>query len=309
MNAAILEQQLKEQSGTSRRQALKRLGIGAVTLSGLGFLAKRTQAVIGPDVTPVSSTDSDVVQFALNLEYLEAQYYSYGLTGHGIDASLLTGSGMQGNVRIKANPKVNFTTPAFRQYAAEIATDERLHVSYLRDVLTFVGVQPVAQPSINLLESFNALAQAAGIGTSFDPFANETNFLLGAFIFEDVGVTAYVGAAGVIQNPQILAYAGARLLGTEAYHASLIRTTIFSELGSTGIAIAKKISDLRDVLDGPGDDDQPLLARDGSANIVPTDGAGRVFGRTTRQVLNIVYFTPNAHAGGFFPNGLNGAIS
>jgi hypothetical protein len=311
MNADILEQQLKEQSGTSRRQALKRLGMGAVTLTGLGLLAKRAEAAIGPvpDVTPISSTDADVLQFALNLEYLEAQYYSYGVTGHGIEASLLTGSGMPGNVRIKANPKVNFMTAAFRQYATEIAADERLHVGYLRNVLKFTGVQPVAQPAINLLESFNALAQAAGIGTSFDPFANEANFLLGAFIFEDVGVTAYTGAAQLIQNQQILAYAGARLLGTEAYHASLVRTTIFAALGATGIAATKKISDLRDILDGPGDDDQPLLDARGNANIVPTDGAGRVFGRTARQVLNIVYFAPNAHAGGFFPNGLNGTIS
>lgn len=307
MNQDNILQELTIRRGNTRRQVLKRLGLGAVTLAGLD-LAKRAQSAVGAAPSAaISANDSAVLQFALNLEYLEAQYYYYGYTGHGIESSLLTGSGTQGQVQIKANPRVNFSTPAFRDYAAEIASDERLHVVYLRQLMNFYGVQPIAQPTINLQSSFNALAQAAGIGSTFDPFASETNFLLGAFIFEDVGVTAYTGAAGVIQDPQIIAYAGARLLGTEAYHAGLIRTVIFA-LGSPATDIAKKISDTRDALDGPTDDDQPVVIN-GVGNIVPADGYARVFGRDTRQVLNILYFTPGANSGGFFPNGLNGPIT
>lgn len=297
-----VSEQLTASNGTSRRQLLKTLGAGAAGLAGLNFLAGRATAA-----TP-TALDVDILQFALNLEYLEAQYYTFGVTGHGINPIHTTGTGRPGNVRIKSNPQVFFTTPAFRQYATEIARDEFAHVVFIRNVLASFGVTPVAQPEIDLRESFNQLAQAAGIGPSFDPFANETNFLLGAFIFEDVGVTAYKGAAPLITDTGVLAGA-AGLLGTEAYHASNIRTTIFDDLGDTAIAIAQKISDLRDQLDGAGDDDQGVTLGNGVANIVPTDSNGLVFGRTTRQVLNIVYFTPGAHSGGFFPVGLNGSIS
>lgn len=316
MDLDFLSQQMT--NGTSRRKALKRLGLGAVGLAGLNLLAKRAEAATGAAVSTINSTDAAVLQFALNLEYLEAQYYSYGTKGYGIESTFLTGSGTPGSVRIKANPRVNFTTPAIQQYAEEIAADERVHVGFIRNVLEFFGVQPVAQPAINLLESFNALAQAAGIAPSFDPFANQTNFILGAFIFEDVGVTAYKGGAPLLQNPFVVGGA-AGLLGTEAYHASLARVTISALLGTTAIAIAQKISDLRDTLDGnvagpayigsAPDDDQGVVDANGKSNIVPTNQNGLVFGRSTRQVLNILYFVPNAHSGGFFPSGLNGPIT
>lgn len=311
MDIDKISEQLENKVGSDRRQALKRLGIGAAGLVGLNFLAGRAQAqdlFSSVNLTaPVTSLDVAILQFALNLEYLEAQYYSFAYYGSGLPASLLTGSGTPGPVTIKANPQVPFTSQTIKEYAAEIAFDERKHVAYLRRVLTLVGAQPVAQPAINLQQSFNSLAQAAGIGSSFDPFANQTNFVLGAFIFEDVGVTAYRGAAPLITNKDVLSGA-AGLLGTEAYHASTVRNTIFGDLGAAAIAIAQKISNLRDVLDGAGDDDQGVLLN-GRANIVPTDGYSLVFARTTRQVLNILYFSPGAHSGGFFPNGLNGPIS
>ena len=73
-------------------------------------------------------------------------------------------------------------------------------------------------------------------------------------------------------------------------------------------AAAQAISDLRDAAGG-GEQDQGLTDGSGNANLVPTDANGIAYSRTTRQVLNIVYLAKDAKTGGFFPNGLNGAVA
>lgn len=291
-----------ETRSLSRRQALRNLGAGALGLTALGALSKTAFAQSsGPGL------DAAVLQFALNLEYLEAEFYTYAVFGTGIETQgvAVDGAGTPGTVTIKSNPRVTFTDPKVAQYAAEIGADERNHVKFFRSALAAAGVQPVARPRIDLLNSFNTLAQAAGIGPSFDPFANDLNFLLGAFIFEDVGVTLFAGAARLLTNKDFLESA-AGVLAVEAYHAGNIRVNIFNA-GTDAQGIAKKISDLRKTLSG-ADDDQGVVDSSGNANIVPTDANGLAFRRTTRQGLNIVYGARDASSGLFFPNGLNGTV-
>lgn len=284
-------------AGASRRQVLKGLGLGAVGLAGLNLFSSKAQAANSSDVT--------VLQFALNLEYLEAEFYSYATTGAGIAAQGvdITGAGTPGPTTVKPNPKVPFTDPDVKAYALEISKDELDHVIYLRAALKALGKTPAAKPAIDLQNSFNTAAKAAGIGNTFDPFAGDVPFVLGAFIFEDVGVTAYHGGAGLIFDRAVL-LAAAGVLGTEAYHAGIIREQLYSYHDNSVNSTVQKISDLRDTLSGPGDDDQGIILN-GMANLVPTDANGLVYARSVRQVLNIVYGAVNASKGLFFPNGIN----
>ena len=251
-------------------------------------------------------TDTDILNFALNLEFLEAQFYTLATTGMTIDKigiSTASGGGTAGGaLTVKANPMVQFSTPLLQQFAAEIALEEQNHVKFLQSAL---GASAVAMPNIDLLNSFNALAQAAGLGTTFDPFASETNFLLGAFIFEDVGVTAYSGAAGLISNTTYLDKA-AGILAVEAYHAGSIRLRIF-QAGSAVQQAASAIAATRATLDGTGNDDIGVGLSGGAATIVDADANAIAFSRSAAQVLKVVY-GGGASSGAFFPSGLNGNI-
>ncbi len=297
-----------------RRSFLRRTGGGMAALMGASAILGLREADAAP-----TAMDAAILNFALNLEYLEAEYYTYAVTGLGIRAQGVpadSGKGDGGGIIIKANPKVTFTDSDIADYAQEIAADELAHVKFLRSALQRAGVTPVREPKLDLLNSFNTLAKAAGIGDSFDPFANETNFLLGAFIFEDVGVTAYKGAAPLISDKRVLGSA-AGILSAESYHAAIVRTELFDLSSKSGggsiISTVQKISDLRDALDPRSngkndDDDQGITDSFGNANLFPSNRNGLAFSRTTRQVLNIVYGKINAKQGLFFPKGLNGPI-
>jgi ferritin-like protein len=291
------------ESPDDRRRFLKYASAAGLGVAGAGLLGAVAGPAVSADADEANAiSDATILNFALNLEYLEAEFYSNAVYGHGLPANLTYGKGNRGPVT--GGREVPFQSRSIRQFAKEIARDEYDHVRFLRGAL---GSAAVARPAINIYESFTAAATAAGLiksGQKFDVYANEDNFLLGAFIFEDVGVTAYKGAAPLISNKTYLG-AAAGILAVEAYHAANIRTVLYDR----GLAKdADAISAARDSLDGPGHDDQGVT-RDGVANIVPADSNALAFGRTPAQVLNIVYLTPKkANSGGFYPKGVNGQL-
>jgi hypothetical protein len=282
---------------SNRRKLLRNAGLGTAfaAASGFGMFSPTPAQAAG------APTDADILNFALNLEYLEAEFYLFAVNGTGLSNADINGVGTTGNV-IGGSP-VPFKTPAIQQYAQKIADDEQAHVQFLRSAL---GSAAVARPQIDLSNSFNTAAAAAGLvapGGTFNPFADEMSFLLGAYIFEDVGVTAYNGAAPLLQSKTYLG-AAAGILAVEAYHAGSIRTLLY-QMGQ-GDATAK-ISALRAAASGAADDQGVVW--NGQANITPTNVNALAFSRTTAQVLNIVYLGGASGNYGFFPQGLNGAIA
>lgn len=327
----------------------------ALLVGGGAALATFALPKAAPAAATVTSyTDADILNFALNLEYLEANFYYQAAFGTNISTTNslyptgamvqgITGVGTQGTVTVKTTTtKVPFTSMAVAAYAVETAIEEGKHVNFLR---TALGSAAVAQPAIDLVNSFNTLASAAGISTSgFDPFASDASFLLGAYIFEDVGVSAYHGAAPLISTTttgKTYLAAAAGILAVEAYHAGLVRTSLLAmdvANGNTALqAITKQISALRYTLSkaaapstGTGSaaattsDDVALgqgqtvslgsAASVAATTIVDADANVIAFSRTTTQVLNIVTAGMATTAGTpakglFFPSGLNGLFS
>lgn len=334
---------------SSRRRFLSNAGMFSAGLVGSSLLAACSDndnniAVAQDNDDPRNAvSDAAVLQFALNLEYLEAEYYLRAVTGSGLDADQTGGGqGMVGTVTGGAIVPWGGDTLVER-YAGEIALDELDHVVFLRNGL---GDGRISRPQINFTDAFNSAATAAlrnagAIGpdatAEFNPFAGPTAFLLGAFIFEDVGVTAYKGGARFLSNPDFLE-AAAGILSVEGYHAGLVRTVLTSR-GDDEVTFTtsegpvtvdvytavQAISDARDLVDGVqntnGDSDDGAPGLDQgigdsdttvsiymqdypASNIVPTDMNGITFSRSPAQVHNVVYLSPNAvQMGGFFPEG------
>ena len=288
--------------------------------------------------TPSAELDPAILNFALNLEYVEAQFYLYATTGSGLSGNSGTTTGGDGttggSIVIKDNPQVPFQNATVQALAMEIAHDEATHVAFLQKTL---GSAAVSSPDLDLQNSFITLGQlaaqidpAANIPAQFDPFADDVSFLLGAFIFEDVGVTAYRGASPLIYDVATYIPAASGILSVEAFHAAEIRSLLYifgkAQLGVSTpnapsvtstvqiLRTVQAISAVRNSVNpgkGATGKDQGITTDgtpNGTSNFVPTDEFGLPFARTTRQVLNIVYGGHNATSGLFFPSGLNGTI-
>ena len=218
----------------------------ALLLGGSALAAFAMTPSIAKAANTVSAyTDNDILNFALNLEYLEANFYYMAAFGTTIDkptaASALLGGPTAAiaisGVSTNSNPaagvtattgtatNVPFALPFVKAYAIETALEEGKHVSLLRSALSTLAV---AQPPLDISPAgaFLTLTNAAGYSlTLANPYLSDLNFLVGAYVFEDVGVTAYHGAAPLIAASANLA-AAASILSVEAYHAGLIRTSI-----------------------------------------------------------------------------------
>lgn len=254
----------------NRRSFVRKLGIASAAVGAA--------SIIKPSKVEAQSGiyDAAILNFALNLEFLEAEFYTVATTGMTIDnfGSNITGSGTAGATT--GGSQVTFTSSQVQAVAEELADDERTHVALLQSAILSLGSDaPIAKPPINL----NAL----GFG-----FGSQNDFLKLAQVFEDIGVTAYGGAAPLISSKTVLGYA-ARILAVEALHAGNIRLLIAQN------NIATTALDGADILPPPS-----------GTLYFSTDAMALSEVRTPGQVLYLAYDAPSAAGGGFFPSGVNG---
>jgi rubrerythrin len=126
--------------------------------------------------------DVDILNFALTLEYLETRFYEQG-------AKQVSGLGSE-----------------LASLVDELAANEAEHVDALTATIKQLGGKPAAEPEFDFGSAFG----------SKDAFLKLANTL------EDTGVSAYNGAAPMIESKDILAAAGG-IVQVEARHAALIR--------------------------------------------------------------------------------------
>ncbi len=164
----------------SRRSFMGRTALGAgAVISGEAALALLTTTRVWAAAVP---GDLDILNFALTLEYLEADFYA------------------------KGNAAGIFTDPKTKDLFALIATDEQFHVQAISDTISKLGGKPVAKPTVKYPD-----------GT----FKDVKTFITTSKTFEEVGVGAYLGQAGAITDPMIL-QAAAGIFGVECRHAALV---------------------------------------------------------------------------------------
>ena len=173
----------------------------------MGFLALAAPAANARSLKQDSSavTDADILNFALNLECLEAQFYSCAVYGQPLSAEL-TGNG-PAPIGCQA---ANFTNDDVYNIAMGVANDEIAHVNYLR---TALGNYSVQCPLVNIGSAFSDAANAVlntTLSPPFSPYVNDLFFLHGALIFEDAGVTAYKGALASFQSKDIMTAAAGK---------------------------------------------------------------------------------------------------
>jgi len=254
----------------------------------------------------------DVLNFALNFEFLEAEFYSYGSTGISLAANVAASAGSKtpliaSSPTITAsnvlNPPTVTLTGNQQVIVAALLQDEAHHIAGLQAAILGLGGTPITEPSID----FSA-------GGTIPAITTNTAYFAAARQFTALGNSAYAGAAAsLIGNTTILETAS-QILGAEAQHLGAVNYLCIT-LGITT----------------PSPDAQ-IDAQDVAPNSILASGVPAIFtvtslttaapavgiARTPQQVLGVAYgvstpatTTPTAGSvkGGFFPSGVNGTIT
>ncbi|PIA44447.1 hypothetical protein AQUCO_01700208v1 [Aquilegia coerulea] len=268
---------------------------------------------------PIDPIDMELIQFAENLEFLEAEYFLNAALGYGLDevAPELVLGGPPPIGVMKANLD-NLTEHIITEFAYQ-------EVGHLRAIQSTVGAFP--RPLLNL-SSYNfatIMDEAFGyhLDPPFDPYANSLNYMLASYVIPYMGLVGYVGA-----NPFLKGYITKRLLagllGVESGQDAVIRMYLYERgfevvhpYNHTVVEFTIRISKMRNRLAMCGIKDEGLVVppelgaeNRTCSNVLSADPYSLSYARTPPEILRVVYGTGNERIpGGFFPEGGNGRIA
>lgn len=170
INVPSVEEFARPRTRMDFLKALAAASVGAVAGSAVLAGSANAQTYGGGDAAGVATPaggDLEIANFALTLEYLEAEFY-----GIALDSGVLSGDALA--------------------VVQNLFAHESAHVDALIGLITENGGTPVAKPTF----TFPA-----------DAFSSQESILNLAFTFEPVGVGAYLGAGVLIQAAPVLAAA------------------------------------------------------------------------------------------------------
>ncbi|KAK4586425.1 hypothetical protein RGQ29_023532 [Quercus rubra] len=269
--------------------------------------------------TSIAKADVDLLEFPLNLEFFEAEFFLYGALGYGLDkvAPNLTQGGPTPIGAKKANLDP-FTKDVIEQFAYQ-------EVGHLRAIQKVVKGFP--RPLLDLSkESFAKVVDAAvgkKLSPPFDPYYSGVHYLLASYLIPYVGLTGYVGTIPKLQAPTSRRLV-AGLLGVESGQDAVIRAYLYEHAHEVvkpyGITVAQfsnYFSDLRNKLGHEGVKDEGLWVRKSEGaegkikgNALAGDADSVAYDRTAEEILRVVYGSGDEHKpGGFYPKGGNGNIA
>ncbi|CAL5345603.1 unnamed protein product [Camellia sinensis] len=250
----------------------------------------------------IPGSDIDLLEFPLNLEYLEAEFFLWGSLGYGLDsiAPNLTMGGPPpvGTTKARLDP---FTKDVILQFAFQ-------EVGHLRAIKNTVRGFP--RPLLNLsAEAFgNVMNSAFGraLKPAFDPYANELNFLLASYVIPYVGLTGYVGANPKLQSP-ISKRLVAGLLAVESGQDAVIRGLLYERAREKVKPYGITVAAFTDRLIVPTFQGAEGKLR---GNVLAGDQNSVGYDRTPEEILRIIYSSGDEHVpGGFYPKGADGRIA
>jgi hypothetical protein len=134
-------------AASDRRSFLKGAGMAGIGLAGAGLIASKLASPL-QKVEAQGITDGDILNFALNLEYLEAEYYCMATLGKTlVQLGIISASDETGPTTGGALISALASTAPESYLATALRSNEVDHVTLLRNAL---GTSAVKKPAINL---------------------------------------------------------------------------------------------------------------------------------------------------------------